>query len=536
MIKRQRNQSGKGISRDLLAVAIVALLVGLGLRVWSNHMSTYWGFFGDHFDHIGVGVTAQQNGLLKVYSVPISENPVTCGTIYSWSSGQSRYLERQVPRVVNYPPLAVAIFYVQTVGLRTIDPSMEANTFLARLWMASVPIAMELLLVVGMYLLVRELANPRAGIIAAIVCWLFPPIWLNASYWGQVDSWVLAPSVFAVWLMLRNRWLWAGIAIGVGIMLKPQGIILAPVVLFAAAIVPAVGESSRIREFLLRLGKTALACIAVIGVISLPWWVADGYAWLRESYLNNFVFSHSSMTTAKAFNLWYLDALLGDKQPPDSYGGLDSLVRIGGLTKAAWGKILLLTSGIVATVLCWRKYRHRPGLAVVLFATMWLLGMFVWPTEMRERFFVYSVPLLIAGAMCLERLWLVVLLMACVGTAEMTWPNWLEIPAGSYSADRVRANYARLIQQDRSSARRGSLPGMEELQRTSWYRYQNLRRSERPKEWLATVSLLLAYGLLVVLPFVRVHGDAKGESSAESNRSAKNSPRRKNRHSGRRRK
>ena len=49
-------------------------MVGLGFRFWLVSLAPKT-FFGDHFDNIGMGVTAEEYGLLKVYSVPVEENP-----------------------------------------------------------------------------------------------------------------------------------------------------------------------------------------------------------------------------------------------------------------------------------------------------------------------------------------------------------------------------------------------------------------------------------------------------------------------------
>ena len=62
---------------------------------------------------------------------------------------------------------------------------------------------------------------------------------MNSSFWGMNDSWVQAPMMLSLYFMLRRRWIAAGICLGLAMQIKPQGLLMGPVALLAAALVPA---------------------------------------------------------------------------------------------------------------------------------------------------------------------------------------------------------------------------------------------------------------------------------------------------------
>jgi len=229
-------------------------------------------------------------------------------------------------------------------------------------------------------------------------------------------------------------------------------------------------------------------------------------AWLQQSYLNNL--KMYPLTTLKAFNLWYLDAL--QLEASSSARILDSTVRIGPFTKDLWGRVLILLSIPALAILCWHSYRKHAGLAVVLFTGLWLWSTFVWPTRVHERYIVYCMPLIITATACLRRLWPAILVLAAVGTAEMTWYNWLNSFAGQMDRSRVRSTHMTNTRMRAGTSQALSTNHRHPFEVTSQaktkmrkYYHEKLRPKERPWEYLATISLLLAYAYAVVLPFVR---------------------------------
>ncbi|NLX20118.1 MAG: DUF2029 domain-containing protein, partial [Phycisphaerae bacterium] len=286
----------------------VVLLAGLGIRIALGVAAPKWGYTWDHFDNIGTGLTAEKNGLLRIYSVDRDDLAVVHGRVWRVQAEQFVPMDRKAATPPNYPPLYVLARWVQVKVLRVVQGGdIFANTVAARLIMSTLSFVAELATAIGVMLLAWRVFGQRVGLIAGAVAWLFPPIMLNGVFWGQVDALILAPTVFAVWLMLRREWVWAGVCVGLAMMLKPQGVLLGPVVLFAGfALAKEAGPAWR--QVIVRLAKVGLAALAVIVVVSGPWMAADGLAWLDRSYLMSFTEAFP-YTTLKGFNVWYVDLL-----------------------------------------------------------------------------------------------------------------------------------------------------------------------------------------------------------------------------------
>lgn len=68
-----------------------------------------------------------------------------------------------------------------------------------------------------------------AGALAAMIFWFNPSNLLDAHAWPQWDLWLVPFYLLAMWLAVRDRFFWAGVAIAVGAMFKGQILLAAPV-------------------------------------------------------------------------------------------------------------------------------------------------------------------------------------------------------------------------------------------------------------------------------------------------------------------
>ncbi|MHC4295501.1 MAG: glycosyltransferase family 39 protein, partial [Planctomycetota bacterium] len=478
-----------------IAIAAVGIIGGLTARVILPAPAAKYAYVYDHYDNIAMGVTARLHGLFKVYSVPVNQNPQLSGQRYSREKGQFVPYKRRPPRVTNYPPLGVTLFYLSSELFRLVDPSMQVNTYTSRLVASIITIMSDVVLAIAVWLVGRRIAGRTAALLAAVICWCFPPLVLDTSFWGQTDSWFLAPAVLLVWLMLRRRWIAAGAALAVACMLKPQGILLIPVAAFAALAVSEPEGSLSLRIFFIRIARGLISAIGGIVLISLPWTLADGFAWLDKSYVANF--KMYADTTLSAFNLWYLDLLVNEHTT--GADAINSQSLLMGVAKKTWGQLLVLLAMIVLAVKSLSTYRNRRPLALVLFSGLWIWSTFIFPTGVHERYIVYCIPLVILGAVGLRRLWVAVIILALIGTAELTHNIWLK------SSVSQTARIARNMTQ-----RYNAIPPS---QRPPWATFQDHiakmqenaapdRSKYRPWEYLVAVASLGAYAWAIASPFV----------------------------------
>lgn len=155
---------------------------------------------------------------------------------------------------------------------------------------------------------------------------------------------------------------------------------------------------------------------------------------------------------------------------------------------------MVLVAGLLLAILTWRRYRQRPQLAVTLFAGLWLWSAFIWPTGVHERYIVYCMPLIIAAAVFVPRLWPAVAMLAVIGVAELSHNIWLTHPAGTYS------HYAERIHRQVDDAPRAVQQRASDHLEDVWKETERKRRHQRGFEWLFTAISLLAYGWAVVVP------------------------------------
>ncbi len=496
----QTSEKSKTMSR--LAIVLAVLVIGIIGRLGLTSLSTTrWGFWSDHFDNIGMGLTAEQHGLTRVYAVPLEDNLHVSGMRYNTRAKEMGYHSRKIPRVANYPPLGILLFQLQTQLLGTCDPSLEANTFQARLIMSISSVLAELITAAGIFMLIKELAGAKVGLIAASVCWLFPPLAMDSSLWGQTDAWPLAPAVWMMWLMLKRRWVLAGVCLSLACLLKPQGVLLGPIVLFAAITLNEAQARPQFQTILIRLGKTLGAAVLATLILTIPWIISDGFNWLEKSYIANF--KMYKLTTLNAFNLWYLDVLHLDKSPFAL--SLDSHAKILGFSKDFWGKLLVTLAMVVIAKLCWRKYKSKEGLSLMVFAGLWLWSTFILPTQVHERYIVYCMPLLIAMAVVIKRLWPAILILAIIGSLELCRHVWLQVPAGALKPKLVKAIHGQMIKDYNRKmasvhpAMRPPPPSLLYAARVCLRGYIPSRKPYEPWEYTVTLLSLAGYAWAMII-------------------------------------
>jgi hypothetical protein len=475
---------------------LAVLATGLLARILVTGAAPHHGYAWDHFDNIGMGRTAAAVGLLHVYTVEMDDLAAVHGTV--WKNGAPETVDRRAIMVPNYPPLAITIFCVQSSMLAWIQHPLTANSFLARLSMASIPIAFEWLAALAIGAIASRLFGEKRRLPAIGLAWLFPPIFLNSCLWGQVDAFFLAPAAWAVLLILDRRWAAAGIVAGIACLLKPQGVLLLVPAALGAFVIPDGADSRPPSHIGRRLFVLFGSAAAAVLLLSFPWMIESGLAWIRRSYVTSFLHAFPD-TTLYAFNIWYADMLRLDGRPVMA---IDSHARLLGITKDTWGRTLFMAASAAILWTCWR--RIRPGsTALVYGSAMFLWNAFLFPTRVHERFILYSIPFMIVLGVGMRRLRPALLILLIVGSAEQSWNLWMHgPPAGSLITRRVVD--ARLDEISRARGASGgdgaahptqadAVASLAAQARASLPDYARARRGVRPLEILFTTLSLAGY-------------------------------------------
>ena len=403
----------------LIGLALVALVLRLALIPTACKHGYLW----DHDDFVRWGIQATDSGLLTLYTEPPPMQMIRQWNGEDWVAGQ-----RQVARICNYPPLSTYLLYGSGLMFRSMHPERLINTGTSRFLFSMWSILGDLALATGCAAIV-SLYCRRAAVWAMYALMLFlPPIWWDSVIWGQMDSVVLAPLVWCLYFMMRERWDWAGVFWGVALGLKTLAILFVPVWVVALLL-----YWKRAWHVLIGIGVAA----GVLLVASLPFTLTSGGAWFTMSYTENLTSAYADRTTMMAFNLWYVDLLV-----TDSYDA-DTLVL--GVTKNTWGRVFLLVGLAAGAWWVWSRRQNNPR-TLLLWTVVSLLAFVMLPTRVHERYLLIVLPFLAVAAMLTWRLWPVLLILTVVAMGQLTWPIWQFVPGGQ--SDRIRSSMTRAFSQN----------------------------------------------------------------------------------------
>lgn len=209
---------------------------------------------------------------------------------------------------------------------------------------------------------------------AALIAGLYavaPPVWMNVAWWGQVDVLLSLPMVAAVALLDRARGRWAWLCWAAGLLIKPQAIILAP--LIYAATLRRYGPRGLVEGAGLAAGLIVAACapFALIGQ-------GPGLYQAAAGSVGRF-----PQVTNRAYNLWWLVA--GDAAVSD-------LTSLGSLSYRSLGLLLV---GVAALLVMLAVLRRPDGPARAAGAAALALAFFALPTQIHERYAFFALPFLL---------------------------------------------------------------------------------------------------------------------------------------------
>jgi hypothetical protein len=443
---------------------VVTALAALVFRFALLPFSTKFGEPGDHDDFVRWGMQATDEGLLTLYDKPPARHPWQM-----WYEGQWLRGQREFDRVCNYPPLSAYLLYASGLVFRLVSQDRLINTVVSHACFSCWSILADLVLAAGCAAIVSHLRGARAARWTWLVALFFPPFWWDSVVWAQMDTVLLAPVVWMLYFMLRQRWACAGFLWGVAFGLKPQAILFIPLWGYAL-----FAERPRGRVIL-----GGLVAAGTIGAIALPFMLHSGLAWLRLSYLQNVGGEYADQITLKAFNIWYVDLLRTDS--------LDAFARWGPLTKSGWGKVFLLAgmlAGFVAGLWRWRGDRR----ALLFWAALSLLLFMMLPTEVHERYLLLVLPFVGVATAVSRRFWPGFMLLSVVTMAQLTWPSWMKEEPGSWPD--IQALLVERYQRERGVSGAWSRPSLEEWLADARAEYRTRRQQTVPYEWALTVLSL----------------------------------------------
>ncbi len=287
----------------------------------------------------------------------------------------------------NYPPLTIYIFgglelvyhaIGHVLGYSDTQLALPLRDQFSVLWfVAKLPIiAANLGASWLIFHLARQATSAKWALLAASAYALAPSMLLDGAVWGQTDGVPVFLILLAIVAIQERRHGYAGVLLGLSIMLKPQPVIFVPIVLVYILV------TAGWRDWL----KSCLTTIATVVLICSPF--------LLPPNLQLLVFYHNTVdlfavVTSFAYNLWYL--IEGFTGTPLLY----NTTVIGTLTASTVGLMLFAPIYGLALVLIWRR---RSLASVYIALSIAAIGFFELTALQRERYLFQALVFLLLAA------------------------------------------------------------------------------------------------------------------------------------------
>lgn len=455
---------------------IAVSLAALGLRVVLVLARGSTIYTSDHDVFVRWGIQITDRGLLSVYDEP---PPRWNLRERDTRSGAWRIKPRPIDPVCNYPPAAVYLLGVSGYVFRAVSADRLINTTASMLVFTSWSMIGDLLVAAGCAAIAALYHRAWVPRLVYVLMVLAPPLWWDSVIWGQMDTVLLAPCVWMLYALLRQRWLAAGLLWGLALSFKPQAVLLVPV----------WGYALLTARPAWRTVAGAVVAAATVMILALPFTLHSGWTWARLCYLDPVFQTFADQTTLRAFNLWYLDLLLTNS--------VDAGALYLGISKSTWGKVLLIAGLAGGLAWTWRRWRKDPR-GLIVYAALSLLLFVMLPTKVHDRYLILALPFLVSAATFTRRLWPGLLLLTIVLMAQLSWPLWLPMARGIWSQE--QASLSRRYEASvatQPAAVRERLPTLENIVAASEARYQQMLDKTLVTEWLFTLLGLLGAGLCV---------------------------------------
>ena len=263
----------------------------------------------------------------------------------------------------DYPPLYIYVLYI--IGKIANIPAMNPYfTLLLKMPSIMADIATSLLI----YKQARKYVSLEASTLLSAFYIFNPAVFMNSTYWGQVDSFFTLIVISSVILLTEQKIGPASVLFAAAVLMKPQGIIFIPVFFF---------ELIRLKKFNHFL-KAVVCAVSAIAVIILPFSLDMNVSWIFKLFSNTA--AEYPFAAVNAFNLF---SLLGANYKNDSA----TLLIFSYYT---WGIIFIAA---VTTFSWFLLIKGNSRMFVPAIALLQIAGVFTLSTRMHERYLFPAIAL-----------------------------------------------------------------------------------------------------------------------------------------------
>lgn len=264
------------------------------------------------------------------------------------------------------------------------------------------------------YLILKPISSTKIAIFSSIAYFYNPAALSNSTFWGQVDSFHAFPILLAIILGLRKKFVLAGLFAAVAFMIKPQTIVLFPIIGFIA-LEPFFRSNNRwnIKNFVPGT-KIILTAIVTCIIITLPfiWNEINSFSYIftgpfdliKERF--DAAYEQYKFASLNTFNFWGVFAMWTS----------DETIFVG-LSYKNWGTLIFgaIYASIFAFFLRYKLFNkdNKEEYTFLIFqaVTLILFSLFLFVTRAHER---HLLPSIVFFTLILYRSWIFPYLYAIV--------------------------------------------------------------------------------------------------------------------------
>lgn len=333
----------------------------------------------------------------------IQGHPTDIVNFKAWSLHAAQHPFQQFYKSVNdkagiwadYPPLYILVLWLMGKIFWIFDHSMGQWQGPVFTLLMKLPSILADLGCMAFFILILKRYIPLGlACLGALIFGLHPAVIYESTLWGQIDSITLLLQLAAIWMMIKQDYAAAILMTTLNILVKPQGLILLPLVLAVTVYRKqythlAVGIGSS-------LVVTFVLTAMFVPIPQIPSWLWDQYG--RQAVLYPF-------SSIQAFNLWSLSGMWASDVSRGVFGLGDGAPTLW-VQHKTWGLILFALAYAFSLYFFWKNDKKGTPEGINLWHTssLIMIAFFMLPTRMHERYLYSGLFLLLGSWMMQKRL------------------------------------------------------------------------------------------------------------------------------------
>jgi dolichyl-phosphate-mannose-protein mannosyltransferase len=300
--------------------------------------------------------------LVRVLLFPLQGYPIDTNDFISWFTTAADHGIRPFYTVAgyfDYPPFNVYIFWAFGSLANALGIGM-ANMI------KFVPNLFDLATTGLIYIFVRKQATFKVALVSMVLYAFNPAVIYNAAVWGQFDAVYTFFLILSLMLALKSRPIPSAVIFAIGLLTKPQGIALLPLIVLL------IYKKNGLKQLL----YSVVAFASTVFLVVLPFeGIGNPITFLIKNYSTGYLYYN--VTSVNAFNLWGLFGLW---------------VKDGYLFFVGWALFGAVAAFILYMV--HKRFKVSGDLIVIFAAFMLFFAFFMLPTRIHERYMFPAISVL----------------------------------------------------------------------------------------------------------------------------------------------